>query len=171
MGIFLIQRFGLMLLTSLALTFVVFFLTNLEPNLEKIARSEASARMSEEDVSLWLERNGYKEPLITRYAQWLGIAPGWTREADDGTVTGRCIEGDVDPAFNESDLVFDYIRVYQASTTSVEPENQLEQIRVFPNPTEGLISVRFPEGVQTLQASLFTIEGKLVKQARLDPYM
>ncbi len=97
MGIFLLKRTGMMLLTSLALTFVVFFLTNLEPNLEKIARSEASARMSEEDVAIWLERNGYKAHLLSRYSQWLGIIPGWTFEAENGTVTGRCIEDGMDP--------------------------------------------------------------------------
>ena len=92
MGQFLLRRVGMMLLTSLALTFVVFFLTNLEPNLEKIARSEASARMTEEDVGLWLERNGYAQPILSRYAQWLGVLPGWTRADRNGEMTGRCIE-------------------------------------------------------------------------------
>ncbi len=93
---FLIRRVGMMILTALALTFIVFSLTNLEPNLEKIARTEASARMSEEDVQLWLERNGYKESIISRYSQWLGIIPGWERRNDDGTITGRCIDDGMD---------------------------------------------------------------------------
>ena len=100
---FLLRRVGIMLLTALTLTFIVFFLTNLQPNLEKIARTEASARMSEEDVQLWLDRNGYSQPLLIRYGQWLGVAPGWTRTADDGEVTGRCIDNetpaDVAPRF------------------------------------------------------------------------
>ena len=37
---FVLRRFGLMLLTALMLTFSVFFLTNLPPNLEKLARTE-----------------------------------------------------------------------------------------------------------------------------------
>ena len=92
MGMFLLRRVGTMLLTALALSFVVFFLTNLGPNLEKIARSEASVRMSDEDVQLWLDRNGYKQPLLVRYGEWLGVMPGWTRTDEDGEVTGRCIE-------------------------------------------------------------------------------
>ncbi|MXQ08827.1 ABC transporter permease subunit [Alphaproteobacteria bacterium GH1-50] len=95
MGQFLLRRVGMMLLTSLALTFVVFFLTNLEPNLEKIARSEASARMTEEDVGLWLDRNGYTQPILSRYGQWLGVLPGWTRTDGNGEVTGRCIAPDM----------------------------------------------------------------------------
>jgi peptide/nickel transport system permease protein len=39
---FVIRRLGVMLVTALVLTFVVFFLTNLPPNLEKLARSEGS---------------------------------------------------------------------------------------------------------------------------------
>ncbi len=97
MAAFLTRRFGMMLLTSLALTFIVFFLTNLEPNLEKIARSEAGARMQEQEVLTWLERNGYKQPLLSRYAQWLGVMPGWRVVAEDGSVSGRCITDDQDP--------------------------------------------------------------------------
>jgi beta-glucanase (GH16 family) len=95
-------------------------------------------------------------------------ADTWPFDDEMYIILNIAIEGDVDPAFNESDLVFDYIRVYQESATFVGRENPLEQLKVFPNPTEGLISVTFPEGVQILEASLFTTEGKLVKQARLD---
>ncbi len=90
MLMFLSRRLGIMALTALCLTFVVFFLTNLEPNLEKLARSEGSVRMSDDQVTSWLEANGHTRPLLVRYGEWLGVLPGWTREMD-GTVTGRCI--------------------------------------------------------------------------------
>lgn len=88
---FILKRLGVMLLTALCLTFVVFFLTNLHPNLEKLAKTEANNRMTDAQVASWLERNGYTEPVMLRYGQWLGIVPGWTRTSDDGKVTGRCI--------------------------------------------------------------------------------
>jgi len=84
-----------MLLTALCLTFIVFFLTNLEPNLEKLTKSEGNMRMTDVQVQTWLERNGYRQPLLKRYAEWMGVAPGWTRTAEDGTVTGRCVESKV----------------------------------------------------------------------------
>ena len=37
---FVVRRLGVMVLTALALTFIVFYLTNLPPNLEKLARTE-----------------------------------------------------------------------------------------------------------------------------------
>ena len=94
---FLIRRVLTMVLTALCLTFVVFYLTNLPPNLEKLAKSEASARMSDADVASWIDRNGYGRPALVRYGEWLGVTPGWTR-TEDGVTTGRCIARGQDPA-------------------------------------------------------------------------
>ncbi|MGB0464369.1 MAG: ABC transporter permease [Candidatus Puniceispirillaceae bacterium] len=88
---FILKRLGVMLLTALCLTFVVFFLTNLHPNLEKLAKTEANNRMTDAQVESWLEKNGYTEPMLLRYGQWLGVVPGWNRIDEDGTERGRCI--------------------------------------------------------------------------------
>ncbi|MFT4728315.1 MAG: peptide/nickel transport system permease protein [Granulosicoccus sp.] len=97
MGSFLVRRFGVMVLTALCLTFIVFSLTNLEPNLEKLAKSEGNMRMSDAQVQSWLEKNGYRQPILKRYGEWLGVVPGWTRTDDEGKVTGRCIRRADDP--------------------------------------------------------------------------
>ncbi len=88
---FVLRRLGVMLLTAFALTFIVFYMTNLPPNLEKLAKSEASVRMDDDAVASWLERNGHSGPVLVRYAQWIGLAPGWTRIETDGSTHGRCI--------------------------------------------------------------------------------
>ena len=72
MLIFIVRRLGLMLLTALALTFIVFFLTNLQPNLEKLARTEGSVRMTDESVKEWIIQNGHGGSVVGRYSQWLG---------------------------------------------------------------------------------------------------
>jgi peptide/nickel transport system permease protein len=90
---FILRRLGVMLLTALALTFIVFTLTNLEPNLRKLAKSEASVRMEEAQVQSWLENNGFKTSMVRRYGEWLGVMPGWTKEVD-GKMRGRCITED-----------------------------------------------------------------------------
>lgn len=87
---FLLRRTLTMVATALVLTFVVFWLTNLPPNLEKLAKSEGNARMTDAEVTSWLERNGHAQPLVKRYGEWLGVAPGWTSERD-GVTSGRCI--------------------------------------------------------------------------------
>ncbi|MDN5786893.1 ABC transporter permease [Pseudorhodobacter sp.] len=95
MLMFLLRRFGIMVLTAVCLTFIVFFLTNLAPNLEKLARSEGSVRMSDEQVQSWLATHGYAQPLVKRYGEWLGVLPGWTATDAAGVTTGRCINAAV----------------------------------------------------------------------------
>jgi peptide/nickel transport system permease protein len=95
MLIFIARRLGLMLLTAFALTFIVFFLTNLQPNLEKLARSEGSVRMTDEAVAQWIIDNGHGGSVFARYGQWIGIVPGWVLTDEKGVTRGRCI---ADPA-------------------------------------------------------------------------
>jgi peptide/nickel transport system permease protein len=95
---FILRRLATMVLTALTLSFVVFWLTNLPPNLEKLARSEGSVRMTDEAVQDWLAENGFAQPLIVRYGEWLGVAPGWTGTNDDGRAVGRCVEATEDGA-------------------------------------------------------------------------
>ncbi|MEQ8901001.1 MAG: ABC transporter permease [Roseovarius sp.] len=94
MAMFILRRLGVMILTALCLTFVVFFLTNLYPNLEKLAKTQGNFRMTDEEVASYLGRNGYLEPLPVKYGQWMGVLPGWTTQAEDGTLRGRCIGPD-----------------------------------------------------------------------------
>jgi peptide/nickel transport system permease protein len=90
MLVFLARRIGVMLVTALCLTFVVFYLTNIPAKLETLAKTQAGSRISDSEVASWLERNGYNQPMLWRYGEWLGVAPGWTRAGDDGTMIGRC---------------------------------------------------------------------------------
>lgn len=97
MILFIARRVGVMLLTALCLTFVVFFLTNLYPNLEKVAKFSGTQRMPDSEVESWLEKRGYLRPIVVRYGEWLGVVPGWTRIGDDGKETGRCVDGSAEP--------------------------------------------------------------------------
>ncbi|WP_417627853.1 ABC transporter permease [Pararhodobacter aggregans] len=91
MLLFLFRRIGLMLVTALCLTFIVFALTNMPAKLETLAKTQAGSRMTDAEVDRWLERNGYASPMLVRYGEWLGVLPGWVRTDDSGTVTGRCV--------------------------------------------------------------------------------
>lgn len=82
-----------MLLTAFCLTLVVFVLTNLQPNLEKVAKTEVNTRMTDEEVMRWLTRYGYQRPMLERYGEWLGVTPGWTGTDEAGKPIGRCQRG------------------------------------------------------------------------------
>lgn len=70
---FILRRLGGMALTMVCLTLVVFFMVNLEPNLTKLALSQMDMRASRADQERWLERNGYRQPFLIRYGQWVGV--------------------------------------------------------------------------------------------------
>ncbi len=90
MGLFILRRLAVMLFTALCLTFVVFFLTNLYPNLEKLAKTQGNFRMSEAEVSSWLGNRGYSDNIFSKYGQWLGVVPGYVIEGTDGETRARC---------------------------------------------------------------------------------
>lgn len=92
MGLFIIRRLGVMLLTALCLTFIVFWLTNLYPNLEKLAKTQGNFRMSDEAVTSYLGDRGYLQPMPVKFGQWLGVFPGWVTEKEDGKTFGRCFD-------------------------------------------------------------------------------
>ena len=97
MGAFMLKRLWVMALTALCLTFVVFFLANLYPNLEKLAKTQGNQRMTDEQVASWLDRNGYTSNLVIRYGEWLGIVPGWRHVDEESKVRGRCLRPGMAP--------------------------------------------------------------------------
>ena len=72
MAVFLFKRLGVMVLTALCLTLIVFALVNLKPNLVKLAKEQNSSRMTDQQVEFWLDQNGYNRPLLLRYGEWVG---------------------------------------------------------------------------------------------------
>jgi len=97
MGLFILRRVAMMIVTALCLTYIVFFMTNLYPNLEKLAKSQGNFRMSDEAVASYLGDRGYLEPTPIKYAQWLGLLPGHKTVRDDGTIIGKCVRPGVPP--------------------------------------------------------------------------
>jgi len=80
MGMFILRRTGVMLLTALCLTFIVFILTTLYPNLEKLAKNQGNFRMSDAEVASYLGNRGYTQGKLQNYGEWLGVLPGYVIE-------------------------------------------------------------------------------------------
>jgi len=72
MLIFIVRRLGAMLLTMLVVSVLLFVLLELTPG--NVAAKVLGPYSSEEQREIWLEKNGYKDPLYQRYARWLGNA-------------------------------------------------------------------------------------------------
>ncbi|MCH8154493.1 MAG: ABC transporter permease [Proteobacteria bacterium] len=72
MLVFIVRRLGTMVLTMVVVSILLFLV--LEINIEGVAVKVLGPYSSEEQRNLWLERNGYFDPLIERYVRWLGNA-------------------------------------------------------------------------------------------------
>ena len=72
---FIARRLGVMVLTMLCLSFIVFFFVNLEPNLAKLATFQTEMRASDAEKESWLARNGYRDNFFVRYGRWIGVLP------------------------------------------------------------------------------------------------
>ena len=63
-----------MVLPALCLTLIVFALVNLHPTRVKLAKEPSGARITEQQVEVWLDQNGFNRPFVVRYGEWLGGA-------------------------------------------------------------------------------------------------
>ncbi|MER9363234.1 ABC transporter permease [Mesorhizobium sp. M0500] len=82
------RRLGVMALTMLCLTIVVFWLVNLEPNLKRLAISQLDPRTPAEQLEGWLVKNGYRQNFFVRYGQWIGVVQ---KQPNINPATGKAV--------------------------------------------------------------------------------
>jgi peptide/nickel transport system permease protein len=70
MLIFVLKRIGFMLLTMVVVSILLFLL--LEIDIRGVATMVLGPYSSEEQRDIWLQQNGYLDPLYERYLRWLG---------------------------------------------------------------------------------------------------
>ncbi len=70
MLVFLVRRLGTMILTMLVVSILLFLV--LEFNSEGVAVKVLGPYSTDEQRAIWLEENGYNDPLFVRYSRWLG---------------------------------------------------------------------------------------------------
>ena len=72
MAIYLAKRLASAILIMLAISLILFLLFELDK--DAVAISVLGPYTTDEQRSLWLEANGYNQPMVVRYFQWLGGA-------------------------------------------------------------------------------------------------
>ena len=151
MGMFILRRLGVMILTALCLTFIVFFLTNLYPNLEKLAKTQGNFRMSEAEVATYLDNRGFTQNVFVKYGEWLGVLPGYVIEGSDGKTRARCA---ANSTFEDRDALPTYCGVLQG---------YWGQSWVFKEPVADVVSTRLTlTGVLMFWVMLLMVPGALI---------
>ncbi len=72
MLVLIVKRIGVTLLTMLVVSILLFLIFELR--VDNVALKVLGPYSTEEQRSLWLEANGYYDPLVERYLRWLGNA-------------------------------------------------------------------------------------------------
>ena len=83
------------------------------------------------------------------------------------------IEPSIDPSFNQSSMVIDYVRVYQEPTPSIVAENNsLDNFIIYPNPTSSNVTLRqLNDNVKLASFLILDSSGKVIRSSKVDATM
>ena len=83
------------------------------------------------------------------------------------------IEPSIDPSFNQSSMVIDYVRVYQEPTPSIVTENnRLDNFIIYPNPTSSNVILRqLNDNVKLASFLILDSSGKVIRSSTVDATM
>jgi beta-glucanase (GH16 family) len=88
----------------------------------------------------------------------------WPFDAPQYILLNVAILPTIDPAFTQSPMVIDWVRVYQDEplTRAEAPTPSMDGLEVFPNPSDGNFTVRLPEPLKDATLRLTDTKGQLV---------
>jgi hypothetical protein len=88
----------------------------------------------------------------------------WPFNADQYLLLNIAIQPNILPAFTESAMVVDYVRVYQLNTTSVAEVARPQGLKVYPNPTREQLHIELPVlSDRPIAVQLYNAQGQLLR--------
>jgi beta-glucanase (GH16 family) len=90
-------------------------------------------------------------------------AETWPFDKPQYLLLNIAIQPSIQASFTESNMVIDYVRVYQELPTGVEEKGE-QGFELFPNPSNGGVQVNLPPNFQGGSISVNSLDGKLVSQ-------
>lgn len=95
-------------------------------------------------------------------------ASTWPFTSDQYLLLNIAIQPSIQPSFTQSDMVIDYVRVYQLNTTSAKELIAQKQLLSYPNPVADVIAVRLPTiPNQAVNVSMFNPQGQLLSVQKM----
>jgi beta-glucanase (GH16 family) len=95
-------------------------------------------------------------------------ASTWPYDSEQYFLLNIAMSGSVDPAFTQSDMVIDYIRVYQESPTSLVEKEEIIALNLFPNPASEVLMMDMDAIWMGAQGRIINSVGQVVMQFRVD---
>jgi beta-glucanase (GH16 family) len=73
------------------------------------------------------------------------------------------VAGTIDPNFNQSSMIIDYVRVYQESGLSVSQYEENKEVRIYPNPVTNDLTISLNQPItQNVELLVFDVSGRVV---------
>ena len=91
-------------------------------------------------------------------------ASTWPFDEDQYLILNVALQDYVDPNFQESEMVIDYVRVYQSSPTSVDELSINAEVDVYPNPAQDIITLTIDEAWIGAELQVIDALGAIVFQ-------
>ena len=94
-------------------------------------------------------------------------ASTWPFTADRYILLNVAINGDITSAFTETDMVIDYVRVYQASGIGLQEREEPRSLKVYPNPAVNELYIEAGSDASGREATIYNSRGSLVEEVQL----
>ena len=89
----------------------------------------------------------------------------WPFTTDQYLLLNIAIEPSIQPSFTQSEMVIDYVRIYQQSAMAVTEFKSQEEVLAYPNPVANALTISLPEIVdQDAALSIYNAQGQLLWQ-------
>ncbi len=84
----------------------------------------------------------------------------WPFDADQYILLNTAIQPSITSSFTQSDMIIDYVRVYQEATASVNEVANLDAIKIYPNPVENNVTIQIQPNLIGVKATVYSLLGK-----------
>jgi beta-glucanase (GH16 family) len=98
------------------------------------------------------------------YAPTVKNSSTWPFDLPQFILMNIAIQPSIDPNFTTSEMLVDYVRIYQSSLSVAEPIQP--SVRISPNPSDGTITIAYPAG--TTSARLLSTQGQVLRALNVD---
>ena len=95
-------------------------------------------------------------------------ASTWPFTTDQYLLLNIAIQPSILPSFTQSDMIVDYVRVYQLDVTSVAEIAGRQPLLVYPNPVNDAVTIELPNiPNQVVTVRLFNTQGQLLRDQKI----
>jgi beta-glucanase (GH16 family) len=92
-------------------------------------------------------------------------ASTWPFDREMYLLLNIAIQSSIDPSFNKSAMIVDYVRYYKESPVAISQKNTPSNPSFYPNPVNDHMNISFKASPgRNMTVSIYSIDGKLVKK-------